>query len=118
VPARCSSRSPEQITKESDDGQTWRLLQVTFPDTIATHNREQVFHYDAEGMQRRMDYAPDVSGNPAVAHYTSDPKTFGGIVFPSGRVHRQNPDGTANLTVTTIPIDIHDITVAQTGERT
>jgi hypothetical protein len=54
-----------------------------------------------------------------VAHYTSDPKTFGGIVFPTRRrVHRQNPDGTANLTVTTITIDIHDITVAQTGERT
>jgi hypothetical protein len=29
-----------------------------------------------------MDYAPEVNGNHLVAHYTSDPKTFGGIVFP------------------------------------
>jgi hypothetical protein len=65
-------------------------------------------------MQRRMDYSPDVPGNPLVAHYTSDPKTFGGIVFPTRRrVHRRSPDGIANLGVVSITIDIHDITINQ-----
>jgi hypothetical protein len=102
-----------EIEPWPEDGQTWRRLQVTFPDTIATHNREQVFYYDEDGMQRRMDYSPDVAGNPLVAHYTSDPRRFGGIVFPTRRrVHRRGQAGNANLSVASITIDIHDITVA------
>jgi hypothetical protein len=40
-----------------EDGEAWRRLHVTFPRSIATHSTEQVFYYDADFMQRRMDYA-------------------------------------------------------------
>jgi len=80
-----------EVEPWQEDGETWRRLHVTFPDTIATHNPEQVFYFDADGMQRRMDYAPEVNGSPPTAHYTGDSKTFGGIVVPTRRrVHRRN----------------------------
>jgi hypothetical protein len=95
-----------------EDGETWRRLEITFPSTVATHNPVQIFYYDSQGMQRRMDYAPDVAGNPPVAQYTSEPKTFGGIVFPTRRrVHRRNAEGIADLSFFTISIDIHDVIV-------
>jgi len=63
-----------------------------FPERIANHNAEQVFYYDEPFMQRRMDYSPDVTGSPPVAHYTHDPKTFDGFVFPTRRlVHCTTP---------------------------
>ncbi len=71
-----------EIAPWSEDGQTWRRLAVTFPRTIANHNANQVFYYDQEFMQRRMDYSPDVTGNPPVAHYTHDPRTFDGFCVP------------------------------------
>jgi uncharacterized protein (DUF1330 family) len=70
---------------------------VTFPKTIANHNVEQVFYYDDAFMQRRMDYSPDVTGRPPVAHYTHDHKTFDGFVFPTRRlVHLHDASGVAN----------------------
>lgn len=101
-----------EIEPWEEEGQTWRRLHVTFPRTIATHNPEQVFYYDADGMQRRMDYAPEVNDNHLIAHYSSDPKTFGGFGFPTRRrIYSRNPDGTADFSVATITIDIHDIEV-------
>jgi hypothetical protein len=90
----------------------WRRLAVTFPDTIATHNRTQVFYYDQHLMQRRMDYAPDVAGGAPVAHYTHDPQTFDGLIFPTRRlVHLRGPDGIADQTIAAITIDISDVTI-------
>ena len=90
-----------------EDGETWRRLQVTFPKTIATHNPDQVFYFDADYLLRRLDYQPYVTGAP-IAHYVSDPKEFDGFVFPTRRhVYPRNQDGTADkrLAVITIPIE-------------
>jgi hypothetical protein len=57
----------------------------------------QVAYYDRNFMHLRMDYSPDVTGKPPVAHYTHDPKTFDGIVFPTRRlVHLHDAAGVAN----------------------
>jgi hypothetical protein len=99
-----------EIEPWEENGETWRRLYVTFPNSIATHNPVQVFYFDEGSMQRRMDYAPEVNGNALVAHYTDEPKTFGGIVVPTcHRVRRRLEDGTANLTIDLITIDIHDV---------
>ncbi len=101
-----------EIEPWQEEGQTWRRLHVIFPSTFATHNPEQVFYYDAGGMQRRKDYAPEVYGNHLAAHYTSDPKTFGGLVFPTRRrVYSRNPDGAADFNLAIITIDVYDIEV-------
>jgi hypothetical protein len=107
-----------EIEPWQEEGQTWRRLRVTFPTTIATHNPEQTFYYDADGMQRRMDYIVEVNGNVVGAHYTSDPQTFGGLVFPTRRlVYPRLPDGTADRSVAFITIDIHDITINKETNR-
>jgi len=99
-----------EIEPWEENGQTWRRLHATFPESIATHHPEQVFYFDENGMQRRMDYAQQVNGNAPVAHYTAEPKTFGGIVVPTRRrVRRRLEDGTADTTTDYITIDIHSV---------
>ena len=102
----------QEIAPWTEDAQTWRRLAVTFPKTIANHNAEQVFYYDDAFMQRRMDYSPDVTGRPPVAHYTHDHKTFNGFVFPTRRlVHLHDASGVANQQFAPITIDVAAVTV-------
>jgi hypothetical protein len=91
-------------------GQTWRRLHVTFPASIATHSPRQVFYFDADGLQRRMDYVTEILGSTLVGHYTARHRSFGGLVVPTWRrVFRRNPDGTVNLNMPSITIDIEDV---------
>ena len=55
-------------------------------------------HLDADtGLQRRMDYSPDVNGNPLVAHYTTEHHDFGGLIVPTRRrVLIRNEKGVAD----------------------
>ena len=97
-----------------EDGETWRRLAVTFPARIANHNAEQVFYYDERLMQRRMDYSPDVTGKPPVAHYTHDWKTFDGFVFPTRRrVHLHDADGRADQSFAPITIDVQHVALTR-----
>jgi hypothetical protein len=85
---------------------------VKFPSCIANHNADQVFYYDKDYMLRRMDYSPDVTGNPPVAHYTRDPKTFDGFVSPTRRlVHLHNAKGIADQSFAAITINIDAVSV-------
>ncbi|MCF3130622.1 hypothetical protein [Streptomyces olivochromogenes] len=107
-----------EIEPCEEDGATWRRLHVTFPDTIATHTREQVFHFSEDSLLRRLDYNVDVNAGVPVAHYTDEYRTFGGLAFPTRRlVHPRNVDGTPNRGLpgpggSAIAIDIHDITIS------
>jgi hypothetical protein len=81
-----------------------------FPPSNATHNADQVFFYDADFMLRRTDYSPDVTGNPPVAHYTSDPVTFDGFVFPTRRrMHLRDADGVADQSLAVITDDVSEV---------
>jgi hypothetical protein len=106
------SVTTNELEPWQEAGETWRRLHVMFPRSIATHNPEQVFYYDADFMQRRMDYAVEVNGDVLVAQYQYEPKTFDGLVFPSQRrVHRRTADGTADQSQTSITLDIDDIEI-------
>lgn len=95
-----------------EDGETWRRLKVTFPKTIATHNPDQVFYFDADYMLRRLDYHPDVTNAP-IAHYVSDQKEFDGFIFPTRRhVYLRKEGGTADKSLAAITIDIQDVAVS------
>ena len=101
-----------EIEPWPESGQTWRRLQVSFPPAIATHNPEQVFYFDRDGLQRQMDYVTEILGATLVAHYTSRHQEFGGFIFPTRRrVFRRNPDGTSNLNLPSITIDVKSVTV-------
>ncbi len=43
-----------------DNGETWRALQVTFPDNFATHCKIQQLYFDESYRLRRMDYRVDI----------------------------------------------------------
>jgi hypothetical protein len=101
-----------EIEPWHESGQTWRRLHVSFPPAVATHNPEQVFYFDRDGLQRRMDYVTEILGATLVAHYTSRHQDFGGFIFPTRRrVFRRNPDGTSNLNLPSITIDVKSVTV-------
>jgi hypothetical protein len=103
-----------EIAPWNEDGQTWRRLAVTFPESFPNHNCSQVFYYDDEFMQKRMDYSPDVLGSPLIAQYTHDPKNFDGFVFPTRRlVHLRDPMGVADQTFAPITIHVSGVTVSQ-----
>jgi hypothetical protein len=90
-----------------ENGEIWRRFP---PPSIANHNPDQVFYYDDKFMQRRMDYAPDVTGNPRIAHYTHDPKTFDGFVFPTRRlVHLRDENSIANQKFAAITVQVSSV---------
>lgn len=95
----------------AENGQSWRGLAVTFPERLAAHNRTQLYYFDSDGMQRRMDYQPEVNGFAPTAHYTYAEKTFDGIVVPTQRrIYSRREDRTADRSYTPITLDISDVT--------
>jgi hypothetical protein len=61
-------------------------LHATFPDDIPAHSREQVFHFDAENLLRRIDYTAEVVGGWArAAHFCEAYRTFDGLRVPTRR---------------------------------
>ncbi|OKI44709.1 hypothetical protein [Micromonospora sp. CB01531] len=104
-----------EIEPWEENGETWRRLEVTFPEHIATHSRVQTYYIDAEGLIRRHDYRPDVFGaaDRDSAHYTYEHRTFGGLVFPTKRsVHLTDEHNQKVAEPVIISIDLTDITVS------
>jgi hypothetical protein len=109
-----------EIEPWDEGGETWRRLAVGFPKWNANHGADQLFYYDTDFMLRRMDYAAEVTGNSPVAHYTHDPETFDGFVFPTRRrIHRRDADGIADQSAAAITLDVAQVTVeaAQSAQR-
>jgi len=103
----------QELEPWQENGQAWRRLEATFPDSLATHNRIQTFYFDHAGLLRRHDYDPDVFGGAPAANYSDGHKTFGGIVFPTRRrVVPRKPDGTTLPEPILVAIDLYDAAVA------
>jgi hypothetical protein len=106
---------PDVETREiepwSEVGETWRRLEVVFPDSLASHSRVQTYYFDADtGLQRRVDYSPDVNGNPPVAHYTTEHRDFDGLIVPTRRrVLLRGIDGTPIQDSAAILLDVTDV---------
>jgi hypothetical protein len=108
----CPGVHTREISPRREDGQTWRRLLVTFPAAIATHSTEQIFHFGADGLLHRLDYAIDINAGVRIAEYAEDYKSFDGLAFPTRRsTYARHPDGTADQTLAEINLDIHDITI-------
>jgi hypothetical protein len=98
-----------------EDGETWRRLQVTFPERIATHNRVQTYYIDAQGLIRRHDYRPDVLGPAETdsAHYGWGHQVFDGFVFATHRrVYPTDENGRKVAEPVIISIDLEDIALS------
>jgi hypothetical protein len=78
---RCLELSPIEAR-----GETWRRLQVTFPDHIKGHTRTQVFCFGPDGLLRRHDFTIDVVGHTVESQlYATDYRDVDGILVPTTR---------------------------------
>lgn len=103
--------SSDELEPWPEQGQTWRRLAVTFPEDLATHNRDQIFYFDSTGLLRRHDYNADVFGGTPAANYSDQHRAFGGIVYPTRRrVVPRQPDNTTLPEPVLVSIDLLDAT--------
>lgn len=100
-----------EVEGHVENRQTWRVLEVTYPDTVPAHTSRQRLYFDEAGMLKRLDYVTDVLGGVG-AHYCYDPKTFDGIVMPTlRRVVRRTPDGVNLSGPTSFVLDYTDVSI-------
>jgi hypothetical protein len=105
----CAEGEPHQ-----ENGDTWRTLNVRFPQDVPTHNNfrpggEQTFYFNQKGLLQRIDYF----AVGQASHYCFDPTEFDGFVFPTlRRVVSRPPSGPAVNGPTAVLIQISDIRVA------
>jgi hypothetical protein len=96
----------EELPPWPENGQLWRRLRAVFPPTIVTHCPEQVFYFDDEGLQRRMDH--DLLGT-RVAQYLWAHQLFSGILVPTlRRSLTLKPDGTVIAKPSLLDMEIFD----------
>lgn len=77
--------STEEIAPIEVEGETWRRLQVTFPDDVKSHTREQISCFGPDGLLRRHDYTVDILGGATGLNYASDYRDVDGIIVPTKR---------------------------------
>jgi hypothetical protein len=87
-------------------------VQVTFPDDIPTHSRNQIFYFDDQRMLRRLDYTAEVVGGWAhAAHFCEKYRSFAKLKVPTHRrvlplmfgMNKPMPGPTL------VEIDVHDL---------
>ena len=103
----------EELSPWEEEGESWRRLKVTFPETIATHSKQQTLYFDQNGLLKRHDYDVDISGGSSAAHYVGDYQAFSGLMFPTRRrVFPRLPDGQAMAEPLLVSIDLSNIVLS------
>jgi hypothetical protein len=75
----------EEIPSIQVEGETWRRLKVTFPDSVKSHTRQQISCFGPDGLLRRHDYTVDILGGATGLNYASDYRDVDGIIVPAKR---------------------------------
>lgn len=100
-----------------DNGETWRALKVTYPDTYPAHSTDQIHYFDNKGLMRRQDYTVDVNRDITIAHYMYDHRTFDGLVFPTKRrIVLRGPDRSPLWDKPLISADLEDFKITRVEE--
>ena len=100
----------EEIAPVEADGETWRRLKVTFPDTVKSHTRDQIFCFGTDGLLRRHDYTVDILGGGTGLNYATDYQDIDGIIFPmTRRVYAYTGDYQLVPEPVLVAIDIADV---------
>ena len=100
----------EEIASVEVDGETWRRLKVTFPDTVKSHTREQIFCFGADGLLRRHDYTVDILGGGTGLNYATNYQDIDGVIFPmTRRVYAYTGDYQLVPEPVLVAIDIADV---------
>jgi hypothetical protein len=99
----------EEIEPWVVDGQPWRRLRVTFPDSFATHSKVQTFYFDADGLCRRHDYEVEIQGNNAAARYIYDYIEVQGLMVPTRfRIFPRTPENVSLAEPLIVGVDLSE----------
>jgi hypothetical protein len=74
-----------EIEPWHENGERWRVLQITFPEEYAAHTRTQYSFFGEDGLLRRHLYTVDVLGGAEGANYAFDYRAFDGLMVPTRR---------------------------------
>jgi hypothetical protein len=100
-----------ELGEHYENNETWRVLEVTFPDGVPAHTKVQKLYFGQDLLLRRLDYKTDVAGGVA-AHYCFDHREYGGIVMPTlRRVVSRTEDGPKVTGRTGFLLDYIDVEV-------
>lgn len=100
----------EEISRWKENGETWRRLEMRFPDNIATHSTIQTLYIDDTGLLKRHDYDVEIAGGTPGAHYIDAYVEVSGIKFPTvRRIYARQTDGSVNRDPLVVSIDLSDI---------
>ncbi|WP_205409977.1 hypothetical protein [Flavihumibacter solisilvae] len=105
---------PGITTRETEPwkegNEIWRVLEVKFPQTLATHSSTQFFYFGEDLLLKRHDYSIDIAGNFEAAQYMYDPIEVQGFMLPSKRrVYKKGPGGNPLLNDLMVSIDIQQV---------
>jgi hypothetical protein len=82
-----------EIDPWQESEERWRGLRVRFPDTIASHSKEQDFYFGEDFLLRRHDYHVDIAGGFPAAQEVGDFVVVDGIRLPTKRrAYMRAPD--------------------------
>ena len=102
----------EEVASIQVDGEQWRRLKVTFPDSIKSHTKEQISCFGPDGLIRRHDYIVDILGGATGLNYASDYRDVDGIIFPTKRrIYAYEGDYQLVPEPLLVKIDMGEITV-------
>ncbi|WP_157006573.1 hypothetical protein [Luteibacter yeojuensis] len=102
----------EPLSPWIEGEETWQVVKVTFPGTMATVASEQLLYFDETGLLRREDYAVEVAGTDPVAHYLDRYETFNGFAFPTRRrIYLKSPEGAPLRDMVIMSADLSDYTI-------
>src|ERR1700733_6686197 len=84
----------EELPPWHERDESWGRLRAVFPDDIATLSREQIFYFDAAGLQRRTDHQMPGAAGAKIVHYSWAHQAFSDILIPTLRQSSlMRPDG-------------------------
>ncbi len=107
----------EEIEPWEEDGEVWRSLRVTFPDSISSHTRTQITRFGPDGLIRRHDYTVDLLGGAAGVNYASGYRKVDGITMPTvRRVYPCDAEGRRVPEPLLVSIDIHAVRINRSEE--
>jgi hypothetical protein len=102
----------EEISPIHANGETWRRLKVTFPESVKSHSREQISCFGPDGLLRRHDYTVDILGGATGLNYASEYRNVDGIAIPTKRrVYAYEGDYVPVMEPLLVAIDMGEITV-------
>jgi hypothetical protein len=102
----------EEIAPVEAGGETWRRLNVTFPDHIKTHTRQQVFCFGPDGLLRRHDFTMDILGGAPGLLNATGYRDVDGIMIPATRrAYAWQDDRELVQEPPLVAIDMNEITI-------